>query len=72
MTVELISHCSETWLVGVNGRSVFRRQADVSGEVGGAPCMGFGDDTLASLPPVGESYPCPACGAGVPTHKKEG
>lgn len=65
MTLETITHCGTTWLVGIDGRSLFKEPSACSGEFGGAHYIGFSNDQLAAAPPVSKTSPCGKCGATV-------
>jgi hypothetical protein len=49
-------------MIGLNGKSAVNEPSACSGELGGVPYVGFGDEQLAAALPVAEKARCPECG----------
>jgi hypothetical protein len=58
MTIETITCCKSTYLVGIDGRSLDRMETGC--ELRGA--IAVGSDDLARAPRVAQRAPCPRCG----------
>ena len=63
ISLQFITHCGKTWMVGINGKSTVNEPSACSGNLAGVPYVGFGSDQLAAAPMVGTLSPCGECGA---------
>jgi hypothetical protein len=64
VTLETITHCGKTWMVGLNGMGT-----DGKGSGGGHGFLAFGNGELTT--PVPATYPCYECGKQVPVESTE-
>ena len=62
MTLQYISHCGKTWMVGLNGKATDKQPSACSGSLGGVPYVGFENEQIAAAPGVEEEMPCKVCG----------
>jgi hypothetical protein len=63
ISLQYISHCGKSWLVGICGKSIVNEPSACSGELGGVPYMGFGNDQSQAALPVAQQARCVECGA---------
>lgn len=62
MTLEYITHCGKSWMVGLNGKNITNEPAACSGKLGNTPYVGFGGEQIAAALPVAKLAPCHLCG----------
>jgi hypothetical protein len=63
MTLQFITHCGTTWMVGINGQCTDNRGN--GGTLNGDPYVAFGNDELAAAPKCPKTMSCHTCGKKV-------